>query len=165
MAVPTKCWKPCIPERLYFKYDLTIHQAALLPFLHTLPRPFTFLFEPLEMRDRVREKDYKRAEATFRKYMNLATALKDKGNKAFERGDRQDAVKFFQEAAEDLEKLLLKVVSEAEEREAEARRLLAICLSNCATARMLAVDGDIDALGAMKDAERAIKGDPSYPKA
>jgi len=165
MAMPMACWKPCIPQNLYFTRNLRSHEAALLPFLRNLPLPFSFLFETDEIHNRVREQDFKKAEKAFKKYIDLATKLKDEGNKAFQRGDRHEAVDKFQQAAEDLDKLLLKSISEEQTREAETRRLLAVCMGNCSAARMLTVDGEKDARGAVVDAERAIAADPTYAKA
>jgi len=65
----------------------------------------------------------------------------------------------FNEAAKRLDKLLLKVLSEEKEEDAETRRL-----SNCAAARMLVINGEKDIKTALADTELATKVDPSYPK-
>jgi len=67
----------------------------------------------------------------------------------------------FNEAARRLDKLLLKVLSEEKEKDAETRRLLAICLSNCAAARMLVINSEKDIKNALADAERPIIYDGS----
>ena len=101
----------------------------------------------------------------FRKYIEHASDLKNKGNKAYKSGNREEAISSFQDASETLEKLLMKSLSEAQERETETRRLLAVCLSNSAAARLLPVDGQKDPEGAIADAQRAIEADASYAKA
>ncbi|KAF8960311.1 hypothetical protein BDZ97DRAFT_1317235 [Flammula alnicola] len=66
---------------------------------------------------------------------------------------------------EDLEKLLLKTISEEPERDSEARTLIAVCWANCSAANMLEVEGEErDLESAKANAEKAILADPGYAK-
>lgn len=164
MAAPIKCWTPAFPRVLGLTYNLRQHEENLTPFLNSIRFPFTWMFEPEDLYLRLREKEHKEAEESYRSYMKYSKDRKDEGNAAFQRGDREGAIAKFHEAAENLERLLLRKISEPEEKDAEVRHALAICLSNSAAARMIAIDGKKDARGAIQDAEGAIKADPAYPK-
>jgi len=89
MNLPFRPCEPCIPHRLLSSHNLAGHQNALLPFLHHLPMPFSFLFETDEIHNHVRESDLRCIEEAFRKFIDDATTLNDEGNKACERGDYQ----------------------------------------------------------------------------
>ncbi|KAJ3503926.1 hypothetical protein NLJ89_g8212 [Agrocybe chaxingu] len=99
--------------------------------------------------------------------MDLATKHKEQGNAAYAKGERERAVECFQEGVEVLERLMLKALSHPPERDAETRKLLAVCYANCAAARMLVVERgeERDLKAALEDAEKAIKTDPTYAKA
>ncbi|KAF9528349.1 hypothetical protein CPB83DRAFT_835841 [Crepidotus variabilis] len=142
----------------------TWNEIEEFTFFNQFKPPFTWIFETDQIRDNIGEKDLKRANESFRKYMKYSEDLKERGNKAFAGGRREEAVAKFQDAAENLDKLLLKKISEPHEKEAQTRLLLAICLSNCSAAIMLVVDGQKDVDGSIKDAERAIIADATCPK-
>ncbi|CAA7264345.1 unnamed protein product [Cyclocybe aegerita] len=149
MAAPIELCKPCIPQTLLFTHNLMPHQDSLLPFLDDMPLPFSFLFQPKDMRDPVQERDDKLAANYFSEYMGLAMKHKEQGNAAYAKGERERAV------------------DHPPERDAETRKLLAVCYANCAAARMLVVEGgeERDLKAAVEDAEKAIKTDPTYAKA
>lgn len=165
MAMPIQSYSPCVPETLGFSYNLNVHKQALQPFLRTLPMQCIPIFETAEIRERTAEKDYAKVKARFREYINTATKAKDAGNKAYAAKDRSKAVKHYEDAIDQLDKLLQKKISAEEERDKETRTLLSICLSNCSAARMLdGPDGNQDVEGAKRDAENSIKIDATYAK-
>ena len=165
MACPTECYKPSIPSLLGFGNNLTQHETALKPFLHSLPWGCRFIFEPIELKNRLSDQGYEFGKRAFRRYIELATALKNAGNAAYARNDPAEAITQYAKAIEDLEKLLLKSISEEEERDRETRTLVAVCWANSSAAKMLEVPGyETNLEEAKLHAENAITSDPIYAK-
>jgi len=163
MACPLESYPPQIPENVCFSYNLMQYQAALQPFLSTLP--MRYVFEPLELRNLFLEEGYAEGAQLFRRSIEIVTSVKEQGNEAFAANDRIAAVILYEAAVEDVEKLLLKGMSHEEDRQREAKALLAVCLANCAAARMLEIPGhERDLEGAKANAESAIAADPGYAK-
>ncbi|KDR80064.1 hypothetical protein GALMADRAFT_116635 [Galerina marginata CBS 339.88] len=165
MAKPLECFEPFIPTTLAFSQNLAVHEAALKPFLNTLPWPCTAIFETPEIRRRMQDQAFAYGEKAFRDYIAHANELKEAGNVAYTKGKRSEAVAKYQEGADLMESLLFRKLSDEGARDLETRKLLAVCLANCAVARLMEVPGEQrDAEGARKDAEGAIKADPDYAK-
>lgn len=163
MTCPLESYPPQIPENVCFSYNLIQYEAALRPFLSTLP--IRYIFEPLELRNLFLEEGYAEGLQLFRRSIEMATSVKEQENAAFANNDRVAAVALYEAAVEDVEKLLLKGMSHEEDRKREAKALLAVCRANCAAARMLEIPGDEwDLEGAKVNAESAIAADPGYAK-
>ena len=120
MACPLESYPPQIPENVCFSYNLIQYEAALRPFLSTLP--IRYVFEPLELRNLFLEEGYAEGMQLFRRSIEIATSVKEQGNEAFANKDRIAAVALYEAAAEDVEKLLLKGMSHEEDRNAKQRR-------------------------------------------
>ena len=159
-------YQPCIPSLLGFGYNLTQHETSLIrPFLNSLPWGCRYVFEPAELRNRLSDQAYEIGKRGFRRYIQHATTIKDAGNAAYARNDPAEAVTQYARAIEDLEKLLLKSISEEEERDRETRTLLAVCWANSSAAKMLEVPGyETNLEDARLHAEKAITSDPIYAK-
>ena len=165
MACPTECYQPSIPSLLGFSHNLTPHETSLKPFLNSLPWGCRYIFEPTELKNRLSDQNYELGKRGFRRYIQHATAIKDAGNAAYARNDPAEAIMQYAQAIEDLEKLLLKWISEPEERDRETRTLIAVCWANSSAAKMLEVPGnETDPEDARLDAEKAIASDPIYVK-
>ena len=165
MACPMEGYKPSIPSLLGFGHNLTQHETSLRPFLNSLPWGCQYIFEPAELKNRLSDRDYELGKHAFRRYIELATAIKDAGNAAYARKDPAEAITQYAQAIEDLEKLLLKSISKEEERDRETRALIAVCWANSSAAKMLEVPGNETNLeDARLDAEEAITSDPIYAK-
>jgi hypothetical protein len=165
MACPIDCYEPCIPSTLGFHHNLTQHKASLKPFLDSLPWNCYHAFELAEVRNRMQEEGYEHGARQFRQYIEHATAIKDAGNAAYANKDPAMAIAQYSQAVEELEKLLLKGISEEEERDWETTSLVAVCWANSSAAKMLEVPGNEKNLeGARLDAENAIASDAGYAK-
>ncbi|KAF8884887.1 hypothetical protein CPB84DRAFT_1788774 [Gymnopilus junonius] len=165
MAAPLECYSPGIPTTLAFSYNLNVHKAALMPFLHSLPFPCSHIFETAEIRNKMADQGDAVAERRFREYIEYATKLKDAGNEAYSKRDRKGAVAKYKEAIDELDKLLLKMLSEAPERDKETKDLITVCWANSSAAKLLDIPGEgKDAEGAKQDAEKALKFDREYAK-
>ncbi|KIM46889.1 hypothetical protein M413DRAFT_440461 [Hebeloma cylindrosporum] len=163
MACPVEGFPPQIPENVCFSNNLMQYATALRPFLSTLP--MRYVFEPVELRELFLEEGYAEGAQMFRRSIEMATSVKERGNEAFANHDRVAAVALYEAAVEDVEKLLLKGMSHEEDRKLEAKSLLAVCWANCAAARMLEIPGyGCDLEGAKANAESAIAADPGYAK-
>lgn len=165
MACPAECYQPSIPSLLGFGHNLTQHETSLKPFLDSLPWSCRYIFEPTELKNRMSDQRYELGKQNFRRYIEHATAIKDAGNAAYSRNDPAEAITQYAQAIEDLEKLLLKSLSEEEERDRETRALIAVCWANSSAAKMLEVPGNETNLAdARLHAENAITSDPGYVK-
>lgn len=165
MAAPLEIYEPSIPRTLAFSYNLNPHRTALLPFLHSLPFPCNHIFETAEIHQRMADQAYPVGERRYREYIELATKLKDAGNEAYSRGNREEALEKYREAIYELDKLLLKSLSEAPERDKETKELLAVCWANTSAAKLLDVPGEAkDAEGARNAAEKALEVNGDYAK-
>ena len=158
-------YHPCIPSLLGFGNNLTQHETSLRPFLNSLPWGCRYIFEPAELRNRLSDQAYEIGKRSFRRYIEHATTVKDVGNAAYARNDPAEAITKYAQAIEELEKLLLKSISEEEERDRETRTLLAVCWANSSAAKMLEVPGyETNLEDARLHAEKAITSDPIYAK-
>lgn len=165
MVSPAECYQPSIPSLLGFGHNLTQHEISLKPFLDSLPWSCRYIFEPTELKNRMSDQRYEIGKHSFRRYIELATAIKNSGNAAYSRNDPAEAITQYAQAIEDLEKLLLKSISEEEERDRETRALIAVCWANSSAAKMLEVPGnETDLEDARLHAENAITSDPGYAK-
>ena len=165
MASPTECYQPSIPSLLGFGHNLTQHETSLKPFLDSLPRSCHYIFEPTELKNRLSDQRYENGARGFRRYIEHATAIKDAGNAAYARDDPAEAIKQYAQAIEVLEKLLLKSISEQEERDRETRALIAVCWANSSAAKILEVPGnEVNLEDARLFAKNAITSDPGYAK-
>ena len=165
MACPTECYQPSIPSLLGFSHNLTQHETSLKPFLDSLPWSCRYIFEPTELKNRLSDQNYELGKRGFRRYIEHATAIKDAGNAAYARNDPAEAITQYAQAIEELEKLLLRSISEGEERDRETRTLIAVCWANSSAANMLEVPGNETNLEDAKlHAEMAITSYPGYAK-
>jgi tetratricopeptide (TPR) repeat protein len=165
MACPMECYQPSIPSLLGFGHNLTVHETSIRPFLDSLPLGCRYVFEPAELKNRLSNQAYEVGKRAFRRHIVLATAMKDAGNAAYARNDPAEAITQYAQAIEDLEKLLLKSISEEEERDRETRTLVAVCWANSSAAKMLEVPGyETNLEDARLHAENAITSDPKYAK-
>jgi tetratricopeptide (TPR) repeat protein len=165
MASPVEYYQPSIPSLIGFGHNLTQHETSLKPFLDSLPRRCRYIFEPIELKNRLSDQRYESDMRGFRQYIEHATAIKDAGNAAYASDDPAEAITQYAQAIEVLEKLLLKSISEEEERDRETRLLIAVCWANSSAAKMLEVPGNETNLeDARLYAKNAITSDPGYAK-
>ncbi|TFK42924.1 hypothetical protein BDQ12DRAFT_696320 [Crucibulum laeve] len=153
--------KPGLPRLLLVSLRFKQHEAALKPFLDALPAPFHWRFETNEEAEGLAEGIHRKNERGVREGLESANRWKTIGNAAYGRKDRDKAVNAYTDASEDLLHVLSQKPDIDEEK--KAKRLLAICRSNRAAARLIPGVG-MGAEEALHDAQDAEKADPSYNK-
>lgn len=105
---------------------------------------------------------YQKSVEVVEQGMHNAEAAKERGNKAFVRKDRAQAVAQYTEAIESLTDAWVQRPTDAAE-ERKIKSMFAVCYSNRAASYLLAGEGQ-DGEKALDDADNAIKYDPDYAK-
>ncbi|KAF8884885.1 hypothetical protein CPB84DRAFT_1850516 [Gymnopilus junonius] len=154
-----------VPNMILLSGNLRQHEAALHPFLDSLPAPFQWKIAPQRYEEREGETHYFRSLVNFERYLEIADEKKEEGSKAFAAKNGVAAVGAYREAIDYIEKALIKTHGildvEMNERALNAK---AVYCANCSAARLLKGDA-MDAHKALKDAESAIKSSAHYVKA
>ncbi|KAI0698108.1 hypothetical protein BC835DRAFT_1269482 [Cytidiella melzeri] len=161
MVTPVPGLHPGIPRHLRITMSLTQHRPSLQPFLDSLPAPFTWDIETQEVAQMTRDAIDNQLHTKHLLFLAVAEAAKAEGNRAFNRKDRQTALKQYKEAIDrawDAASL-----RPGTEDTAAAHRLMAVCYANRAATHLLPGE-DADPSKALADSQIAEKYDPDYAK-
>lgn len=163
MARPYPTMEPCLPNYLLLSTKLKQHEAALRPFLDSLPAPFGWGIAPRDLEETADEVHYYESLRAFELYLKLGSEKKEEGNKAFVAKNGILAVEAYEEAIDYFQKALVKTSDVDDDMKNKAVGLIAVCYANCSAARLLQGKA-MDAQEALEDAKCAIKWDEHYAK-
>jgi len=162
IAFPMPPKTPSIPNELWIARDLSHHIDALLPFLDSLPSPFTWRLQPLDQVHGDVTVDPNAVESSIAKAIQRADEEKRLGNAAFARKEKIAALDHYTKAHGLLADAGFRTLEEEEKR--QLARLLAVCLANRAAVWLM--DGTRQyAQDALEDAKQALDFDSDYGKA
>ncbi|KAH9915214.1 uncharacterized protein B0H18DRAFT_1042181 [Fomitopsis serialis] len=162
IAFPVPPKTPSIPHELWIGRDLSPHIDALLPFLDSLPSPFTWRLQPLDQVHGDVPVDPNVVESSIAKAIQRADEEKRLGNAAFGRKEKIAALDHYTKAHGLLADAAFRTLEREEKR--QLTRSLAVCHANRAAAWLIEGTSQ-DAQNALRDAKQALDFDCDYGKA
>ena len=155
--------EPCLPNLLVLSNRLKDHEAALRPFLDSLPAPFEWRMIPRHLEEEAADFQYLKGQHDYSLYMRFAAEKKEEGNKAFAAKQGTEAVAAYEEAVRLLDKARIAIVEIDDESKKKLKNLHAICFANCSAARLLSGESR-DPVQALACAKKAVVADEYYAK-
>ncbi|KAI0046091.1 hypothetical protein FA95DRAFT_1607163 [Auriscalpium vulgare] len=125
LAKPSAPHTPMLSSRIVFQPDFTAYKAALEPFLHTLPNPFTFFNFPEDAED---DDEDPSAPLPFDAALQRAEVAKQRGNAAFADAQRDRALTAYASALKWVVRAIRRALNLEEER--RAGTLFAVIAAN-----------------------------------